>query len=244
MKTTNGRQRTAGGGRQAARAFSLIELLVVIGVIIALAGLTFPVVNAVKRAQAIKRGQAELAAVEMAIQAYKEKLGYFPPDNAPNWYTNQLYYELLGCKFNGAAFQVLDGSALIPSSQVNNAFPTVQGIMNSAKSGGDEVAPATKFFPNLKPNQFLTLDVQGKNGTVKGVNLLGVGMSGGYTLSGTAGGELTPFGYCSSNPRHNSKTFDVWVDILVSGKTNRLCNWSERPILVYYTTPAQAYPGP
>ena len=239
MKTTNGRQRTAGGGRQAARAFSLIELLVVIGVIIALAGLTFPVVNAVKRAQAIKRGQAELAAVEMAIQAYKEKLGYFPPDNANEWYTNQLYYELLGCKYNGATFQTLDGSASVPSAVVKNAFPTVQGFMNSARAGGDEATPAATFLPNVKPNQYLSTSVKGVP-----VNLLGVGMSGGYTLSGTAGGELTPYGYCSSNPRHNSKTFDVWVDILVSGKTNRLCNWSERPILVYYTTPAQAYPGP
>jgi hypothetical protein len=40
---------------------------------------------------------------------------------------------------------------------------------------------------------------------------------------------LNPIRYNSSSPTGNSKTYDLWVDIVVGGKTNRISNWSENP---------------
>ncbi len=73
----------------------MIELLVVIGVIVALAALTFPVMNAIQRQQTLHRAQVELKQIETAIEDYKTKLGFYPPDNPltpPNWNINQLYF--------------------------------------------------------------------------------------------------------------------------------------------------------
>ena len=65
------------------------------------------------------RARAELAQIETAIEAYKTKLGFYPPDNPlspPNWTINQLYYELLGTTITiggQPGYQTLDGSARI-----------------------------------------------------------------------------------------------------------------------------------
>jgi len=36
-----------------------------------------------------------------------------------------------------------------------------------------------------------------------------------------------PWRYNSSNPRYNPKSYDLWIDVTVGGKTNRVCNWSD-----------------
>src|ERR1051325_3887861 len=81
-------------------AFTLIELLVVIAVIAILAALIFPITAAIKKQQQIKVAQAELNQIQTAIEGYKEKLGFYPPDNPNNPITNQLYFELLGTTNN------------------------------------------------------------------------------------------------------------------------------------------------
>jgi len=230
---------------RAARGFSLIELLVVIGVIAALAALTFPIMGAIKRAQTLHRARAELAQIEMAIEAYKTKLGFYPPDNPGYWTTNQLYFELLGTTLvtNAAqqTFQTLDGSAQIVNTTA--AFKTAFGpntkitrFMNCAKPGaGDDAPSAVKFLIGLKPAQFLAV-----NSPVT-TTVLGTSVGGAPVFTGQAG-EITPYGYNSSNPQHNPKSFDLWIDVLAGGKTNRISNWSEKPIIVYWTSPATAYP--
>jgi prepilin-type N-terminal cleavage/methylation domain-containing protein len=225
------------------RAFTLIELLVVIGVIVTLAALSFPAMQAVKVAQARQRARAELTQIETAIETFKTKLGFYPPDNAPNWIVNQLYYELMGTTVTtiGAkqVYQTLDGSASI--SNFPAAFGArVTGFMNCAKANaGDDVAAAVPFLKGLKERQFLAIT----NGVSKApvVTLLGSAIGGATVFYGTTG-ELTPYGYNSSSPQHNPKSFDLWVDIIAGGKTNRISNWSTRPIIVYYLSIANSYP--
>jgi prepilin-type N-terminal cleavage/methylation domain-containing protein len=232
--------------RHASRGFSLIELLVVIGVISILAALTFPAMNAVKVAQARHRARAELTYIETAIEAYKTKLGFYPPDNGGYYLTNQLYFELLGTTLildpsgKPFSFQTLDGSASILVTGFRAAFgsaTTVTGFMNTSKPGaGDDVPNAVKFLTELKAAQFLAVNSP-VNSTV-----LGVSMSGMPVFTGPNNGEIVPYGYNSSSPVHNPKSFDLWVDIIAGGKTNRISNWSTRPIFVSYTTSAKAYP--
>lgn len=64
------------------KAFTLIELLVVIGIIAVLAGVLIPVVlGAIKRANSAKLG-TELAAIGIALEAYKADFGDYPRPDA------------------------------------------------------------------------------------------------------------------------------------------------------------------
>jgi len=235
--------------RNGARAFSLIELLVVIGVIVLLAGLTLPVMQGVSAAQAKHRARVELGAIETAIMNYKTKLGYYPPDNPLNpadWYINQLYYELLGTTETvgptgqPVSYQTLDGSASLAVGNFQAAFYSgtgVTGFMNCSKAGADDnVAKAVKFLERLRPDRFLEVK------SLPQCTVLGVSMAGSPVFTGRVNGEIVPYGYNMSSPQHNPGSFDLWVDIIVGGKTNRISNWSAKPIIVYYNTLANAYP--
>jgi prepilin-type N-terminal cleavage/methylation domain-containing protein len=246
--------------RRAPGAFTLIELLVVIGVIVILAGMSFPAMTAIKIAQARNRARAELNQIETAIETYKTKLGYYPPDNlgnfpgstptgtVTNWFVNQLYYELMGTTVtvNGSLtnYQTLDGSAAIPGTTTafKAAFgPTSQvtGFMNCSRPGaGDDAPNAVNFLHGVKATQF-----QAVNNPVTST-ALGVSMAGAVVFTGPNGAEIVPYGFNSSNPQHNPRTFDLWVDIIAGGKTNRISNWSTRPIFVFYnpSMPWTAYP--
>jgi prepilin-type N-terminal cleavage/methylation domain-containing protein len=226
------------------RAFSLVELLVVISIIVILAALTFPVVGAVKRAQTLHRARAELTQVETAIEHYNHKLGYYPPDNplpSANWAINQLYYELLGSFFTNDAgvayYQTLDGSARIINSAAafTAAFgvgiPPVTGFMNCARPGsGDDTPGAVKFLNDLKPGQFLAIT----NGvSVTPVcSVLGTALDGPLVYEDGLGGRLNPWRYNSFSPHYNPKSFDLWVDIAVGSKTYRISNWSDKALIV------------
>jgi len=221
---------------------------VVIGVIVVLAALTFPVMNAIRRQQTLHRARVELTHIETAIEAYKAKLGFYPPDNPltpPDWTKNQLYYELLGTTLTTIAgqptFQTLDGSAQVGNTTASfqaafGATTQVTRFMNCAKAGaGDDAPNAVKFLVGLKPAQFLAV-----NNPVTST-VLGLSISGAPVFT-RALEEIVPYGYNSSSPQHNPKSFDLWVDVLAGGKTNRVSNWSEKPIVVYWTSPANAYP--
>ena len=241
----------AGGG---ARGFSLIELLVVIAVIVLLAAMTFPAMTAVKVAQARHRARGELSGIETAIENYHTKLGFYPPDNQTNvnagtyWGLNQLYYELMGTTLTTIsgqpAYQTLDGSASIIIAKFQAAFGSntkVTGFMNTSKGGaGDDAPNAVKFLVGLKPGQYQAI-TNGVANAPPVCTLLGTAIGGPFVYAGPTG-EIAPYGYNSSNPQHNPKSFDLWIDIVVGGKTNRISNWSTRPIFVYYTSPATSYP--
>ena len=47
-------------------------------------------------------------------------------------------------------------------------------------------------------------------------------------LNGVTTG-LNPWRYVSNNPTNNPGAFDLWVDIVIDGKTNRISNWSTTP---------------
>ena len=93
---------TSGRRSRAVRAFSLIELLVVISIIAVLAGLVVGVAPVAGKRMRESRIRAELAALVTAIESYKAKYGVYPPDNynpttrTTNPVLNPLFYELTG----------------------------------------------------------------------------------------------------------------------------------------------------
>jgi prepilin-type N-terminal cleavage/methylation domain-containing protein len=210
-------------------AFTLIELLVVIAIIAILAALLFPAGVAVQAKATLKRVEGELAQVETAIESYKIDKGFYPPDNKTgnNPVTvqadrNSLYYELVGANINVTrdGFAPLDGSPAVSIAQLNSVFG-VTGINNAGIADNTEGLVAKNYLPDIKPTQH--------GAEVGGLQVLGTVVDGPVAL-----GAVNPFRYVSSNPTNNPASFDLWVDVLVRGKTNRISNWSDKPEIVSY----------
>ncbi len=209
--------------------FTLVELLVVIAIISLLAAMIIPITGAVKRNEIRSKARAELTQVQSAIENYKTKLGHYPPDNPGKPSTNQLLYELLGTTNNNGTFWTIDGSASIRQSDFATVYgPNVTGFANTSQGSTDEGRSGTSFLVGLKPAQIgepnpavpakfllssMTWDRVGENW------ILGVP-------------NLNPFCYVSSNPTNNPGSYDLWVDVIVGGKTNRICNWNRDYVVV------------
>jgi hypothetical protein len=181
------------------------------------------------------RAKGELTQMETAIERFYQKLGYYPPDNAPNWARNQLYYEMLGTTNVGTlatpVYVTLDGSARITAADLTLALTNVTGFVNCSRPGrSDDVPGATAFLNNLKPSQFMAIT---NSATTASCSVLGSGIDGwpGMVYTDRLGAKLNPWRYNSSNPYHNPKSFDLWIDVAVGSKTNRICNWSDRPLV-------------
>jgi prepilin-type N-terminal cleavage/methylation domain-containing protein len=221
-------------------AFTLIELLIVVAIIAILAALIIPIAGAVNAKKQISVAQTQLKALEMAIDGYKTKLGYYPPDNTNNPAVNQLYFELMGTVSTNTAsptqppnlWVTLDGSAQIGNGGGQNIFTIfgVTSLANAAKRAhsDDTGAAAQTFLNNLTPNQVGLLDPSNPN-----VKLLVCSVP--WPTDKTpppipTNPQLNPFNYMSSHPTNNTGSYDLWVDLIIKGKTNRVCNWSTQPI--------------
>lgn len=205
-------------------AFTLIELLVVIAVIGVLAAIIFPAFTAIKKRATIKRIQGEMAFVEKAVDVYKENLGVYPTENKSYPHLNPLYYELVGTKLVGGEYQPLSGPGNI--ANLNGFFNAgVTGFINVTKGSDDELKAAKNCLPGLRPAQYLEV-----TNTVTGI-VLGTREKGPtpFMLSDAAGQSINPFRYLSSSATNNAGRYDLWVDVLISGKTNRFSNWSDKP---------------
>src|SRR5438874_9942737 len=69
------------GTRAIPRAFTIIELLVVISIIIILAGLILSTAGYVQKKGARSRAEAEIAAISAALESYKADNGIYPTDS-------------------------------------------------------------------------------------------------------------------------------------------------------------------
>src|SRR5215471_19029436 len=71
-------------------AFTLIELVLVVGIITVLAGLVLSTVGYARKKSARARAETEIAAIAAACENYKADNGIYPRDNATNQYTDAL----------------------------------------------------------------------------------------------------------------------------------------------------------
>jgi prepilin-type N-terminal cleavage/methylation domain-containing protein len=223
------KQQRNGAGR-GLRAFTLIELLIVIAIMGILAALLFPVMGGVNRAKIHSRARSELKQVETFIEGYKTKLGHYPPnDPNNNPALNPLFYELSGTKRQGGAYTTLDGNFSIKTNEMVAIFGTgIAGFVNSTQGLGSDDAPtAQKFLTQVRPGSFgVVSPIPGYTNV-----LLAVSIDGPVTyVDVNTGVKFNPVRYNSVNPTNNPQSYDLWIDVLVGGKTNRISNWSADPI--------------
>jgi prepilin-type N-terminal cleavage/methylation domain-containing protein len=226
--------RTPRSALRTRSAFTLIELLIVVAIIAILAALIMPITFAVNRQKIRNRTKTELAQIESAIENYKSKHNFYPPDNPGDpMFLNQLYYELSGTTLKNGVYTTLDGNATINVTSLPGAFgpaATMTGFVNSMQgTGGDEGIIAQNFLKGLSPSQI---------GDLKLAKIL-VG-SVGWPTTGpqiiprppAAKTGLNPWRYVLTGATNNPTKFDLWIDVMVGSKTNRICNWSDQPIVL------------
>ncbi len=200
-------------------AFTLIEMLVVIGIIAILAAMITGVAIRVAEAKKIKRVEAEKNRLLTVIEAYQAQMGSFPPDNGNNVKdkasddrmsaaTNQLFYELTGPSYDAANNQYTAfDSSIITSNQYFTAFNR-NGVLNS-------IEPKRFYTPPPKPLDYKSNFVA----AAANANVLIVPVD-------FQGNPMNPWHYDSSSTnRHNSESFDLWAVFTVGSKTVTNGNW-------------------
>lgn len=221
-------RRGVPAGRAAGAGFSLIELLVVISIISILAGFTLVVLSGISKTRARSTATAELSQIEGALEDYKAKYGVYPPSNPGlgGILLPPLYYELIGVTNTGGYFKSLDNSGQLPAApaQLQNALG-VGGFINCSKSGGDEAPPARSFLKSLKANRIGSFFINGLavSNLVTSVN----GPDPRYQPLGVP--NLNPFRYMYPGT-NNPNSYDLYVQLVFSGQTNLICNWSKEVI--------------
>jgi prepilin-type N-terminal cleavage/methylation domain-containing protein len=221
-------------------AFTLIELLVVMAVIAVLAAMIFPAAAIVKRKSAEKRIQTMLDSVASAIETYYANVKVYPPENPINpalGYVsaperNTLFYELSGVQLVDNKYQPTGGQGSISDANLRNFLQigaTEFGMVNLARGSGDEVQAAQNCISGIRPTQYLEVTEGGVN-----VMVLGVSDAGPLMFKDANERPINPFRYASTRATNNVGRFDLWVDVIISGRTNRFSNWSTKPIIVSY----------
>jgi len=213
-----------GQVRAGQRAFTLVELLMVISIIGIIASLTVAGIASARGKKEESAVKAQLAKLELAIESYKKQFGAYPPDNAivtsNNAAWNPLAYELGGVRPSAANFT----SELDPAHTITTAGPPqlnayfgLLGFVNVTPAGG-------------KARSFITGGGSGQNATYVYLTNGMPGMPAAMFLQVPAdhpNGGINVWRY-RAYPigGHNPKSYDLWAEWKRrGGGTNTLGNW-------------------
>jgi prepilin-type N-terminal cleavage/methylation domain-containing protein len=116
------------------RGFTLVELLVVIGIIVLLAGLGLPMVLRAYKSGTKMRSQADLQTITTALNAYKQDFGEYPRVPVPNTGPAVLCMALVGPFGDG---QIRDpNNPTAPPTLDSNGPETSSPAIASATAAG------------------------------------------------------------------------------------------------------------
>ena len=186
-------------------AFTLIELLVVITIIGVLSALSIPAIGAASRKVKLAVAKSELASIETAISGYKHDFAFYPPSGTDPL-VNPLYIELAGTVMtNKTSYVLLDnpaqGIVTIPAN-------SIKGYLNATRDqSGEDVPFAKNYFKSLSPK--MVAEPQA-----------------GFPVLVSTVGDLNVWRY-KNHGDHNTETYDLWLQLVINGRTNLICNWSK-----------------
>ncbi len=201
------RLRDGLGARRSERgynAFTLIELIVVVGVIIILTGLVLSTVGYARKKGARARAETEIAAMSAACESYKADNGVYPRDPTPNTATDALNARTMGdpttTLYNTASlvlYRALSGD--------RNLDRAVTAADQNFNIDGTALSPPLNQLPQsyitFKPNM---LSPAGGTGTVTAI-ADPFGNSYGYSTAYQHDIDL------GNPPTHGyNPTFDLW----------------------------------
>jgi prepilin-type N-terminal cleavage/methylation domain-containing protein len=130
-------------------AFTLVEMLVVIGIIALLAGLLLPMVMRSIRQAGRMRAQADFQTITFALDAYKQDFGDYPRLPIDPVAATNLPMANTGAATLGKALLGPYGDGVYPNSNTTDTLdpPTYQSTI--AYHPGDCVTDGTKFYVTL-----------------------------------------------------------------------------------------------
>jgi prepilin-type N-terminal cleavage/methylation domain-containing protein len=211
------------------RAFTLIEILVVISIIAIIAGMILATAGyAMSRARR-SRVETERDMLITAIQSYKAAKGFYPQGNPNNFGLPPLFYELTGTTvaLNNAT---TPPSPVSYSSTLSSETLTVASVSNIFGVAGFVNASPD---PSQIANYLRSTGKSARTGQIgtNGVDftVFGVIVPGPNQLRLVNNATISPWFYNATNPTNNPDSYDLWMDVYYSGKTNRVSNWSPNP---------------
>jgi len=164
-------------------AFTLIELLIVIAVIVVLTGLILTTIGYVQKKEARARAETEIAAISAACESYKADNGIYPSNAATN---------TLDARTN------LDSSAAVYSNASLFLYETLMGVT----SGNRSETPSGRTYFTFKPNMLSPTDQSQPVVFIRDP----FGNSYGYSTADNLQANPTP----ASTPVGYNPTFDLW----------------------------------
>jgi type II secretory pathway pseudopilin PulG len=188
------------GERRYKVAFTLIELIVVVAIIVILVGLVLSIVGYVQKKAARARAETEIAAISAACESYKADNGIYPRDT-----TNNTTDNLAALTDPNYATRNPPDPAPTSYDPANAAYSAASFYLYAQLSGnlnGDRSTLSQKAYLSFKPNMLLP---PGGAGTVTAIKDP-FGNSYGYSTTQQA---IPSKGF---NP-----TFDLWS---TGGTTN------------------------
>ncbi|MFL6568560.1 MAG: type II secretion system protein [Chthoniobacterales bacterium] len=188
--------------RKRHNAFTIIELLIVMAIIIILAGLVIGTSGYVQKKGARSRAEAEIAAFSAGLESYKADNGIYPRDA-------------------NSSDQLDARTATDPLSYAAASLWLYQSL--SGDSDGDGGTPENKSYIQLKPNQISRNNMSqpaSASNKVTGVRDP-FGNFYGYSTAYAAALETNP---SAAPTRGYNPTFDLW-STANGGQNEWIKNW-------------------
>ena len=129
-------------------AFTLIELLIVIAVIVVLTGLILTTIGYVQKKGARARAETEIAAMSAACESYKADNGIYPRGNANLLNTLPYDTDQLNARTN------FDPSTLTYSNASRFLYERLMGVTTGSRSE----TPSARTYFTFKPNMLSPTD--------------------------------------------------------------------------------------